>query len=31
VDDAPVLALARRLKADIGSWVDPISKVEEAL
>jgi NitT/TauT family transport system ATP-binding protein len=31
VDDAPVLAMARHLKAEIGNWVDPISKAEEVL
>jgi NitT/TauT family transport system ATP-binding protein len=29
VDDAPVLAMARKLKAQIGQWVDPISREEE--
>ncbi len=29
VDDAPVLSISRRLKAQIGNWVDPVSRQEE--
>jgi NitT/TauT family transport system ATP-binding protein len=31
VDDAPVLAAARRLRSQIGNWVDPISHEDEKL
>jgi NitT/TauT family transport system ATP-binding protein len=31
VDDAPVLRIARELRANIGTWVDPVTRAEETL
>jgi NitT/TauT family transport system ATP-binding protein len=31
VDDAPVLKIAKELRAGISSWVDPVTRTEESL